>query len=60
MPNTWIERLKIFNDGVNVWAIPRKNTPERVILDAKQKFGYTLPPTKKEEPKPTKNSKVMK
>jgi hypothetical protein len=42
MVNTWIEKLKIFNKDGNVWAIPRKQTAERKLLDDGKQFRYTL------------------
>ena len=42
MPNAWIEKLKRFNADGDVWAIPKKNTPERKMLDRGQPFKYTL------------------
>jgi outer membrane biosynthesis protein TonB len=53
--NVWFQKLKMFNEGGTVYAIPRKDTPERAILDARKKFEYTLlnqPGEKKPEPKP--------
>ena len=49
MPNAWIEKLKVFNAGGDVWAIPRKDTVEREMLNKGQRFTYKLPSI---EPKP--------
>jgi hypothetical protein len=57
MPNAWIEKLKVFNGypdhKLNVWAIPKKDTEERRLLDSGHKFNYILN-AKKEEPKEEK------
>ena len=42
MPNQWIEKLKRFNRDGDVWAVPRRHTEERKMIDRGQKFGYTL------------------
>lgn len=42
MPNEWIEKLKRFNADGGVWAIPKRNTDERKMLDRGQRFKYTL------------------
>jgi hypothetical protein len=55
MPNSWIEKLKVFNAGGDVWAIPRKDTVEREMLNKGQRFTYKLPsmePKVVEAPKP--------
>jgi hypothetical protein len=44
MSSSWIQKLKEFNEGGNVWAIPRKNTIEREMLNRGQRFKYKLPP----------------
>jgi hypothetical protein len=44
--NPWIKKLKVFNGlpdhPLPVWAIPRKGTAERAMLDAGQRFHYLL------------------
>lgn len=42
MPNEWIEKLKRFNADGGVWAIPKRNTEERKMLDRGQRFKYSL------------------
>ena len=42
MPNEWIEKLKRFNADGGVWAIPKRNTDERKMLDRGQRFKYSL------------------
>ena len=41
MPS-YMEKLKHFNDGVPVWAVPHKGTEEARMLERGQRFGYTL------------------
>jgi hypothetical protein len=38
----YFDKLKRFNEGVNVWAVPHRGTEEAKMLDRGQRFGYTL------------------
>ena len=41
MPS-YINKLKIFNQGVNVWAVPHRGTEEAKMVERGQRFHYTL------------------
>jgi hypothetical protein len=68
MVNPWLEKLKMFNAGGDVYAIPKRDTTERAILNSgipftdayKIKDQYTTSRFLKENADPPKPEKVKK